>query len=265
MRIRPGSWKVVGVGIGVAAAVAATAAWLLTRPRRLGLERPRVVLVAGEAWVDEARAKAAQPFAAGATVHTGRGSTCFSLHASRACLGAGGEVRLAELGTTSAALEHKRGALVLAAAGDELRVKLASGSVTVRDGIVAVELEGPAVVRAIEGSAEVEVGGRPAVVVATPDALSLMDGRKRPPAAALEREERDVARLARRWQGSAGSVLEVDQVHGRVEVDGADVGLTPAGVLLDEGSHTLVVRDGVREVTRETIELRAGQKLVRGG
>jgi hypothetical protein len=255
----------IGAGVAAVAVAGGLLVWWLKRPARLGLEQPRVVLVAGEAKVDEARARTAMPFASGATVHTARGSACFSLHAARACLGANGEVRLAELGAASAVLEHKRGALVLATSGEELRVKLASGTITVRDGVVAVELEGYPAVRALEGSAEVEAGGRSPAVVAAPDAVNIVDGKKGLAAPALEREERDVARLARRWQGSAGAVLQVDDLHGRVEVDGADVGPAPASVLLDEGSHTLVVRDGAREVTRETIELRAGQKVVRGG
>jgi hypothetical protein len=258
--------RTVKIGAGVAAAaVAALLVWWLRRPARLGLEKPRIVLVAGEARVDELRAKPAMPFDPGATVHTARGSACFSLHAARACLGTNGEVHLAELSTASAVLEHKRGALVLATSGEELRIKLAAGTITVREGIVAVELEGFPVVRALEGSADVEANGRPPAVVAAPDAVNMLDGKKGYPMPALEREERDVARLARRWQGSAGSVLEVADLHGRVEVDGADVGPAPASVLLDEGNHTLVVRDGAHEMIHETVELRAGQKVVRGG
>jgi hypothetical protein len=257
----------LGVGGAVAgvAVVGGLLAWRLSGPPRLGLERPRIVLVAGDAHVDEARGRPAQVLAPGATVHTSHGSACFSIRASRVCLGANGEVRLAELGAASAVLESKRGTLVVSSAGDELRVTLRAGAVTVRSATVAIEADvgSGSIVRALEGSANVEVTGKPAFVVATPDAVSLADGKKRPPAPTLEHEERDVAKLAGRWQGSAGGVLSIDDTRGRVEVDGAEVGLSPAGLLLDEGKHTLVVRDGSREVTHETVDLGAGQKVVR--
>ncbi len=256
----------VAVGIAVLA-VAGVLVWRFSGPPKLGLDVPRVVLAAGEAHVDETRARPAQVVASGATVHTGRGSACFSVRASRACVGASGEVRLAELGQGYAVLEQKRGALVIAAVGgDELRVKSGTATVTVRDVVASIEPEGPyATVRALDGRAEVSMGGAAPVSVAAPDAVSTSDGRRRASVPGLEKEERSVVALARRWQGSAGSVIEVDQGHGRVEVDGADVGLAPAAILLDEGSHTLVVRDGVHEVSRETLELRPGQKFVRGG
>jgi hypothetical protein len=143
-------------------------------------------------------------------------------------------------------------------------VTLPAGALGVRSATVAVEPDAAgATVRALDGSAQVEPAGKPPFTVAAPDAVGL-DGKKRPPVPALEHEERDVLKLASRWQGSAGGILDVEATHGRVEVDGADVGAAPAALLLDEGQHTLVLKDGAREITRETVELRAGQKVVRG-
>ena len=258
---------IAGIVVGVAA-VGGALAWRLSGPPRLGLEKPRVVLAAGEARADDGRAQPAQILAAGSTVRTARGSVCFSVHASRVCVGANSEVRLAEVGPTSAALEVKRGTLVMASAGDELRATFPAGAVRVRSATVAVEADmggGGQTVRALEGSAQVEPTGKAAVDVAAPDAIGLADGKKRPPAAPLEKEERDVAKLAARWQGSAGGILLVDEARGRVEVDGADVGIAPAGLLLDEGKHTLVVHDGARETVNETVELKAGQTVKKGG
>jgi hypothetical protein len=263
----------IAAGIAGLTAVAGVAAWRLSGPPRLGLERSRIVTVTGETHLDDVRAQPAQVVAVGATIRTGRGSVCFSVRASRVCVGANGEVTLAELGASSAALDVKRGTLVVASAGDDLRVTFPSGTVDVRSATVAIEADmltagptaGGPTVRALDGSVGVEPTGKPSATVATPDAIGMIDGKKRPPAPSLEQEERDIAKLASRWQGSAGGILDVEDAHGRVEVDGASVGLAPAGLLLDEGQHTLVVRDAGREVVRETVELRAGHKIVRGG
>jgi hypothetical protein len=255
-------------GGGALVVAGGVAVWLLSGPPKLGLEHPRIVIAAGEARVDEARARPAQILGTGATVHTGRGSVCFSVRASRACAGANAEVRLAELGPTSATLEVKRGTLVVSSAGDDLRLTYPSGTIGVKSATVAVEVEGGVggpVVRALDGSAQLEPTGAPPLTVAAPDAVGMKDGKKRPPAATIEREERDVVKLAGRWQGSAGAVISVEEAHGRVEVDGAEVGIAPAGLLLDEGKHTLVIREGLREVSREALDLKAGQKVVRGG
>jgi hypothetical protein len=257
---------IAGIVAGVVALGAI--AWLLSSPPKLGLERPRVVIAAGEARLDDGRAQPAEIVAVGTTIRTGRGSVCFSVRASRVCVGANAEVRLAEVGQASATLEVKRGTVILASKGDDLTAAFPGGSVGVHLATAAIEADmsgGGPTVRALDGSAQVEPKGKPPVTVAATDAVGMGDGRKRPPAPGLEHEEREVARLAGRWQGSAGGILDVEEAHARVEVDGADVGLGPAGLLLDEGTHTLVVRDGAREITRETVELRAGHKLVRGG
>lgn len=254
-------------GGGAVVVAGGVAVWLLSGPPKLGLERSRIVVAAGEARVDEVRARAAQLVPTGTTLHTGRGSVCFSVHASRVCAGANAEVRLAELGPSSATLDAKHGTLIVSSAGDDLRVTLPNGTVTVKSSTVAIEADmsgGGPVVRALDGSAQVEPSGGTPVTVAAPDAIGMKDGKKRPPAPPIEQEERAVVKLAARWQGSAGAVIDVQESHGRVEVDGAEVGMAPAGLLLDEGKHTLVIREGMREVTRETLDLKAGQKLVRG-
>ncbi|HEY8040914.1 MAG TPA: hypothetical protein VIF15_14010 [Polyangiaceae bacterium] len=253
-------------GGGVAAVVIGLVGWRRSQPPRLGLDRPRLVIVAGDASVDATPAKVAQTLASGAIVHTGHGNACFSVHASRVCLGGDSEAHLAELGTSSATIEVKRGALVVASAGDELRIVLPAGAVVVHGGTLSIEdAGGDAVVRALDGNADLEPTGRPPSALASPGVMALRDGRKRPSSAAVEDEERSVAALARRWQGTAGAVVEVDSLHGRVEVDGAIVGLAPAAVLLDEGDHTLVIREGGRETSHEALRLAAGQKVVRGG
>jgi hypothetical protein len=255
-------------GGGALVVAGGVAWWLLSGPPKLGLEHPRVVIEAGEARVDEARARAAQVVATGATLHTGRGNVCFSIRASRVCAGANADVRLAELSPTSATLEAKRGTLIVSSAGDDLRVTLPTGTVAVKSSTVAIEADmsaGGPVVRALDGSAQLEPAGGAPAILAAPDAIGMKDGKKRPPAPALEQEERGVVKLAARWQGSAGAVIDIEEAHGRVEVDGADVGIAPAALLLDEGKHTLVIHEGMREVSRESLELKAGQKLVRGG
>jgi hypothetical protein len=102
-------------------------------------------------------------------------------------------------------------------------------------------------------------------VVASPDALVLPgDARRAERSPDAEREELAIARLARRWQGSAGGVISVKDVSGRVLVDDVSVGASPASVLLDEGEHTLVVRDGAREIRHETLVVKPGARLERG-
>lgn len=251
---------------GGAAVALALAAWWFLVPGRLGLDKPRIVVVSGEARVDDARAKVAQTLAVGATVRTGYGSACFSLHESRVCVGAQSEAHLADLGKATAIVEAKRGTVVVVSGTDSVHVSIPSaGGVDVHGATVSIEGAGAdPVVRALDGSVTVEASGRDDTVVASPTAMGVRDGGKRAPSAALEGEERAIAQLAHRWQGSAGATIEVNGVHGRMSIDGTDVGTTPAAVLLDEGQHTLEVHEGPREATKETLTLHGGQKVVRG-
>jgi hypothetical protein len=251
---------------GGAVVVLGLAGWWFFVPGRLGLAKPRMVIVSGDVRVDDARAKVAQTLAVGATVRTSYGSACFSLHEARVCLGAQGEVHLADLGKTSAIVEVRRGTIVVVSGTDEVHVSIPSvGGVDVHGATVSVEGAGnDPVVRALDGSVTVEASGRADTVVAAPTAMSVRDGSKRPPNPVLESEVRGVAQLAHRWQGSAGAIIEVNGIHGRVLVDGTDVGSTPAGMLLDEGDHTLEVREAGHDATKESLTLRGGQKVVRG-
>lgn len=241
--------------------------WWLMRAPPLGLERSRVVLTSGEVTVDGARAAPMQLLAAGSTVRTGHGSACFSVHASRVCVGANGEVVLAELGEASATIQATRGTVVVGSVRDDLHVTLPTGTVIARAATVAIEDIGRAAmtVRALDGTAPVTSTGQPDVTLTAPDAIIVKEGKTRPRAPAVEAEERSVVTVAGSWQGSAGAVLQVDGLHGRVELDGENVGLAPAAVLVAEGSHTLIVRDGGKETAHETLTLKAGQKVVRSG
>jgi hypothetical protein len=254
-------------GLAGVAAIGGLLAWWLTRSAPLGLERSRVVLASGEVTLDGARAVPTQLLAVGATIHTGHGNACFSVHGSRVCVGANAEVVLAELGEASATVQANRGTVVIASARDDLHVVLPTGTVVARVARVAIEDVGSptTTVRALDASVAVTSTGQADLVLAGPDAILLKDGKKRPRAPTLEAEERSIVTLAGSWQGTAGAVIEIDGLHGRVEVDGTDVGLAPAAVLVAEGSHTLVVRDSGRETTHETLKLKAGQKVVRGG
>jgi hypothetical protein len=255
------------IGIAGGAVALALGAWWFLVPGRLGLTQPRIVMVSGEAHVDDARAKVEQTLTVGATVRTGYGSACFSLHESRVCVGAQSEAHLAELGKTSAIVEVKRGTILVVSGTDDVHVSIPSvGGVDVHGATVSVEGAGAdPVVRALNGSVTVEASGRDDTLVAAPTAMGVRDGGKRAPSPTLEGEERAVAQLAHRWQGTAGATIEVNGAHSRVSVDGTDVGVTPAAVLLDEGEHTLEVREGSREGTKEILTLRGGQKVVRGG
>lgn len=253
----------IGIAGGVAAA-GALAAWWVLRPKPLGLAAPRVVLVAGDVTIDARHVHAGDPMIPGASVQTpGMSVACFSVRASRVCLGASTQARLGDLGSASARIDADRGTVVLRSAGDELSVVTPAGIVTVKDGAASVEINyADTVVRALAGSPTAQPGGRPAVTVA--GAMSLRDGGKRPSVPQIETEETKISELASRWQGSAGGIIQVGGRAGRVEVNGDDVGFAPASLLLDEGPHTLVVRDGAREEKKETLELRAGQVVVRG-
>jgi len=258
----------LGIGAG-AAVILGLLTWRLMTPSKLGLAQPRVVLVSGDASVDADHARAALPFAKGATLHTGHGSLCFSIRASRLCMGANAEVRVTELGADGGGtVEIHRGAIVIAAAsGEEIHAQLGgAGTVVVRGATIALEdTSGDPLLRALASSATFQVDGRPSAVVAAPDCVAMRDGRKRPSVPELEKEERSVVTLARRWQGSAGAVIAYKGLHGRVDVDGVDVGVAPVSVLLDEGEHTLVVKDAGKETIDEKLTLKAGQKIERGG
>jgi hypothetical protein len=182
------------------------------------------------------------------------------------CLGANTRGRLAELGPHSARIEADQGVIVLRSSGDQLRLTLPDGTVDLQDGVASVEVgSGDVVVRALEGSPSVQAVGKAAVVVQAPGAVGLRDGARRPPAPQVEREELQVMALAGRWQGSAGAILQVDGLDSRVEIDGDQIGRAPASVLLDEGEHTLVIHTGPRDVKTETLHLKAGETVVRGG
>ena len=141
-----------------------------------------------------------------------------------------------------------------------------SGTVDVQSGVASVEVAGgDVVVRALEGSPSVQAVGKAAVVVHAPSAVGLRDGARRPPAPQVEREEMQVTEIARRWQGSAGAILQVDGFGSLVEIDGDEIGRAPASVLLDEGEHTLVTRTGPHDAKTETLHLKAGETVVRGG
>jgi len=254
-------------GVAAVAALGGSLGWWLSRPAPLGLERSRVVLAEGDTTVDGARAVPKQLLAVGSTVHTGHGSACFSLHGSRVCVGANADVVLAELGDASATLQATKGTVVVASARDDVHVTLPTGSVVARAATVAIEDIGRpgTTVRALEGSVPVKSTGQADVVLSAPDAVLVKDGRKRPRAQALEAEERSVVVFAGSWQGTPGAVIAIEGVHGRVEVDGADLGLAPAAVLVAEGSHTVIVRDGGHETMHETLTLKAGERVVRGG
>jgi hypothetical protein len=254
-------------GLAGVAAIGGLLAWWLIRAPPLGLERSRVVVASGEMTVDGARAVPMQVLAVGSTIRTGHGAGCFSVHGSRVCIGANTEVVLAELGEASATVHANRGTVIVASERDDVHVTLPTGTVIARVATAAIEEIGAAgiSVRALDGSVPVTSNGQADVVLAAPDAIFLKDGRKRPRAPPLETEERSIVTLAGSWQGSAGAVIEVDGLRGRIELDGADMGLTPGAILVAEGSHTLVVRDGGRETTHETLKLKAGQKVVRGG
>jgi hypothetical protein len=261
--------RALAAGAAAAFAIAAAGGFWLARPPALGLESPRLVVVSGDASVDEGRARIAQAFAAGAIVHTGHGNACFSVHASRVCVGANGEVRLAELSPGGAALEARRGTVIVTSAGDDLRVTFPGAALSVRAATIALEDAGGAdpLLRVLDGSARLDAGvgpsrGAPAVV-SSPDSVGTRDGKKRAPSPAVEREERGIAALAKRWQGTAGAVVSVSDLHGRVEIDGAEAGPAPASALLDEGEHVLVIRDAGREIVREALKLAAGQRYVK--
>jgi hypothetical protein len=255
------------LGIAGGAVALALGAWWFLVPGRLGLTHPRFVIVSGDVRVDDARAKVAQTLAVGATVRTGYGSACFSLHEARVCVGAQSEVHLADLGKTSAIVEARRGTIVVGSSKDDVHVSIPStGGVDVHGATVSVEGAGAdAVVRALDGSVTVEASGRDDAVVAAPTAMGVRDGSKRASNPTIEGEERAIAQLAHRWQGTAGATIEANGTRGRLLVDGTDVGITPAAVLLDEGQHTLEVREGAREGTKEILTLSGGQKVVRGG
>ncbi len=264
--IRPAVQRLY-LGLGGVAVLAAggLVAWRLSAPAKLGLERPRVVVASGDFEADGKHARPKQVLGTGTTLRTGHGSACVSIHASRLCLGANAEVHLGDIGPSSAAVDVSHGTVIAASSGDDLRLTFPAGTVTVRDGTAAVEgSDSPdPTLRALEGVASLESPGKPSVSVAAPDAVAMRDGRKRPPAAPAVDEERKIAQLARGWQGSAGVVVDVQTLRGRVEIDGADLGFAPVSALLAEGEHTLVVRDGVRESLRETLRMKAGEQVLR--
>jgi hypothetical protein len=251
---------------GVGVAVVGLVGWWFLTPRALGLDKSRVVLVAGEAMVDDHRAHVTDVLSPGVTLKTGAfGGLCFSIHAARVCLGSNSEARLTDLGKNAGTVEAKRGAVVISADTDDIRVTSADGAIDVHGATGALEEgTGDAVARSLAGSVSVQVPSRPAAALASPAALGLRDGAPRRSSPALEREELNVTKVALRWQGSAGGILEVGGTRGRVEIDGDDLGRAPASVLLDEGEHTLVLHDGLREILRETIHMKGGQKVIRG-
>lgn len=254
---------IAAAAAAAALAMAGGAAWWVVRPKPLGLETPRVVVATGDAAVGDKRARAAEAFASGSTVKTGRGTACVSLRASRVCVGANSEVTLGD------PIEARRGTILAAPAGDEIRVRVPSGVVAARSGAFAIEdVDGrDPIVRALEGGTTLQPTGKDARVLTAPDVAGIKDESpatsKRPAAPDVEREEAGVLALARRWQGSAGAVVTVGDLRPRVEVDGVTVGLGPASVLLDEGDHVLVLREGLRETSREALRLKAGSRVER--
>jgi hypothetical protein len=254
------------VGGSLAAlAAAAVVVYFVRRPRALGLEHSRVVLVAGDATADGSRPHAKDVVLPGAELATGRGAECVSIRASRVCIGAGAQLTLTNVVEGSVAIELKRGTAIVTAVSEPVRVTLKTAALTVHGGTVAIEeTESPvATVRALDGTAKLEPAGKPAVDVASGSAVSAHDGKAKPAAADLDREERAVASLAGKWQGSAGGVVAVKGQRARVEVDGAVAGTAPAEVLVDEGQHVLVLREGSRELHRETLTIERGQRVER--
>lgn len=260
--------KKVTLGLAASGAILAglLAAWWLA-PRKLGLAAPRWVLVEGNVTVDGARGRAAQELPIGARLRTaGMASGCFSLHASRVCLGTGSDVRLVSLGPRSAGLQVEQGTVLVRTAADDVRLDVPGGSVEVSaQGLAAVETTGgEATARVFEGAARVTGGSRPQAVVPSGAAIGVGDGKPRPAAPSLEAEGRQVMDVARGWQGTAGAIVEVKTAQGHIELDGHDVGHAPASFLLAEGPHTIVVRDGPHDGVTQSVDLGGGQKVVIG-
>jgi hypothetical protein len=264
----------IGAGVAVAGVAGGVAYWV--HVPALGLDQARVVVASGEVGLSDVRAlgdahaRAKDVVAPGSTLKTGRGSACVSLRSSRVCIGANAEVVVVDVPDKAGGnvtVDAKHGTLVVVSVAEPVRVTLPAGSVTVKGGTVAIEGAdgGDPVVRALDGSATLEPSGQPPVVLAAPDTTGLRDSRKRAPSPEAEKEERGVATTARHWQGSAGAVVAVKGTRGRVEIDGSAAGVVPLEVLLDEGDHVLVVRDGADERIRETLHLKAGQRVERGG
>lgn len=252
-------------GVALTTVLGGAAAWKLSGPRKLGLERPRVVLAAGQATAGGARVRAAQALTPGAALGTERGSMCISIHASRVCLGANGVAELEALDDAAATLKVSRGALVVESARDVLSIVMPTATLRVAAATAAIEGIGSphATLRVLDGNVTLQSRGRPDLLVASPDTVDVADGSGRPRSPDAEREERGLAQLVGEWQGTAGAIVDIEGAHGRVELDGAYVGVAPATVLVSEGDHTLVVRDTAREITHETLKLVAGQTLVR--
>ena len=239
-------------------------------PPKLGLENPAYHGQRGMPRLTRPPCSARhRRLAVGAIVHTVRGTACISLHASRVCIGAGSELKLTGLSPTGATLEAHRGTLIVASAEEEVRVALPSGITAVVKGATAsledVSNGTNAIVRTLEGTITVESTDKPPVKVAAPNAIGLRDGRNRPSIPPFEAEEKKIAQLASRWQGSAGAVIEVTGLmQGHIEIDETDIGAAPVSILLDEEEHVLTSRDPRGAPSRETLKLKAGQRVKRG-
>ncbi len=98
--------------------------------------------------------------------------------------------------------------------------------------------EPSATVRALDGNVTVQVRRAANLRVSAPEAVGPRDGKKRPPAATLEAEERAVVQLARSMAGDGWCDHSRSTVRmGASKVDGANIGLAPVSLLVEEGAH----------------------------
>jgi hypothetical protein len=226
----------------------------------------------GDVEVDGRPAQPGASIALGSLLFARSGATCLQVDEGiRACMAQGGVLRVAELSETSRRLELRAGKLAASLepqrAGRSFGIVTREGSAIAVGTAFSVEVPpdgGPVVTRVLHGTVLVRSASGAEQPVGA-HRFAAMQGPARQLSERDEARERPLLeQAASAPRARPGSLrIESQPAGAEVLVDGRSVGVTPLGLLVDPGEHTLLVGAAQDRSWREQVRVSEGEQLVR--